>query len=81
MLENLPSDWAFEDKILVFLLPSFKTDVLSFYKAKGKSMAQMFKEHHLQHIDRDLAPQLSDVLDLITLENLLESRKRNTAKK
>jgi hypothetical protein len=59
---DFPKGWPFQDKVLVWLAPTFREDVRHFHRNNGPSIAGIFKEHQLEHLDRDLAKQLSERL-------------------
>jgi len=61
-IRHLPRGWPFQDKVLVWLAPTFLEDVRHFHRNDGPSIAGIFKEHQLEHLDRDLAKQLSERL-------------------
>jgi len=67
---EFPKGWPFQDKVLVWLAPTFREDVRHFHRNNGPSIAGIFKEHQLEHLDRDLAKQLSE-----RLQNLASDRR------
>lgn len=61
-LDRFPRAWPFEDKLLVLIAPTFHKDVRDFHRSNGPSMACIFKEHQLEHLDKDLSEHLSELL-------------------
>jgi len=59
---EFPKGWPFQDKVLVWLAPIFRDDVRHFHRNNGPSIDGLFEEHQLNHLDRDLAKQLSERL-------------------
>ncbi|MEM7351171.1 MAG: hypothetical protein AAF657_10220 [Acidobacteriota bacterium] len=57
-LALLAKEWAFSDRLLNWLVPSLESDIESFYRSNGPGMLDMFAEHQLVHLDRDLSQQL-----------------------
>ncbi len=67
-LRQFPKGWPFQDKVLVWLAPTFREDVRHFHRNNGPSIAGIFKEHQLEHLDRDLAKQLRERVQNLTLD-------------
>lgn len=63
-LDEFPTGWCFQDRVLVWLAPTFREDVREFYRDNGPDIAAIFKQHHLEHLDKDLAKRLCDVFPL-----------------
>lgn len=65
-VQQFPRGWPFQDKVLVWLAPTFREDVRHFHRNNGPSIAGIFKEHQLEHLDKDLAKQLCERLQNLT---------------
>jgi hypothetical protein len=74
-LPTTPPLWPFEDRVLLWLLPSLRKDIMQFHGGTGSSMTAIFQEHVLQSIDSSLLGLLVDRLEKRrpgTLESLSE---------
>src|SRR5262245_20706932 len=65
-LRNFPKTWAYEDKILVILLPNLVADVKKFYDGAGPRMDEMFQLHQLKHFDDVLSLNLAKLIESLT---------------
>jgi hypothetical protein len=57
-LHNIPEEWPFEDRVLVWLWPNLQKDVKAFHEQNGKKMDQIFQSQHLEHFDEILLRDL-----------------------
>jgi hypothetical protein len=53
-----PDEWAYEDRVLVLLLPSLHREVERFRDLGGPEMKAIFEPHQLEHIDQTLVRSL-----------------------
>ena len=53
-----PRTWSFEDRVLVLLAPSMRTDVEGFVGGTTASMADSFEPHQLEHLAQSFMEQL-----------------------
>ena len=58
-LIGLPPEWPYPDRVVAWLLPSLRNDVLAFHSAHGPGLVEILQSHQLQSLDRDLLVQLS----------------------
>jgi hypothetical protein len=75
-IDKLPNSWPFVDKVLVLLEPSFEDDVARYRSEDGPDMSVMFKEHQLEHLDRDLTRTLSEFLEAATQREQSRGKRR-----
>jgi hypothetical protein len=61
-LKEFPKSWPFADRLLVALEPSFKNDVHGYHSMNKLGTSAMFKEHQLEHLDKDLERKLRELL-------------------
>ena len=69
LLRRLPSThlaWPFEDRVLIWLLPTMAKDVAEFHDAGAQDMASMFQVHQLEHFDEVLSADLRQRLDAVS---------------
>lgn len=57
-LTNSPSSWPYVDRVVVWLLPSLKTDACAFHENDGPAMTDLFRSDQLESIDRSLVTSL-----------------------
>ncbi|MBN2281228.1 MAG: hypothetical protein JXQ65_11655 [Candidatus Marinimicrobia bacterium] len=50
----LPEDWAYEDKMLVLLIPKFRLEVTIFYEKNGPSMREKYNSKFLEYVDKNV---------------------------
>lgn len=62
-LADTPRSWTFEDRVLVLLAPSLRTDVEGFHAGTARAMEDAFEPHQVEHLDRSFLEQL---LELVT---------------
>ena len=61
-LAATPQTWTFEDRVLVMLAPSLRTDVEGFHAGTAQAMTDAFELHQVEHLDRTLLEQLLALL-------------------
>jgi hypothetical protein len=69
LLQRLPAthfSWPFEDRVLVWLLPTMAKDVAAFHHVGAQDMASMFQVHQLEHLDEVLSADLRKRLDAVS---------------
>ena len=57
-LRETSAGWAYEDRVLVMLVPSLSENVTAFYEGHGAPLAETFREHQIGHMDRGLVGEL-----------------------
>jgi hypothetical protein len=66
MLGDIPRDWPYEDRVLVWLAPSLRENVVAYWNLRGPSMELMCHGPALAHLDhvmfRDLRVQILRVM-------------------
>ena len=60
---DYPKKWSFEDKVLVWLFPSFKNKCEDFYNNNGPKFDENLNKYQLEHIDKDLYEILNKKLN------------------
>lgn len=70
-LEESPPEWAYEDRVLVMLAPSLREDVTRFYEGHGADLAGTFREHQIEHLDRDLVADLFKRIERVSPETAI----------
>lgn len=61
-LQDLPPNWPFEDQVLVWLEPHFRTAVAHYWEEGRPAMIDVFPADKLKEIDRKLYERLRAVL-------------------
>src|SRR5688572_11095613 len=61
-LQDLPANWPFEDQVLVWLEPHFRTAVAHYWEEGRPAMIDLFPADKLKEIDRKLYERLRAVL-------------------
>lgn len=51
---DLPEGWHYIDRVVALLLPALRNDIAAFYTNGGPSLVDLFAEHQIAHLDRDL---------------------------
>jgi hypothetical protein len=66
---EFPKAWPFQDKVLVWLAPTFRDDVSYFHRNNGPNIDGLFEEHQLNHLDRDLGEATRRALEKPTIRS------------
>lgn len=54
--------WSFEDRVVVWLLPTLEHEARAFHTSGGRAMADIFQPRQLEHVDKDLVVELAERL-------------------
>jgi hypothetical protein len=57
-LGDLPKEWDLADRVLVWLEPCFKEDVVAWYASIGSKMIEQFQAHQLDRLDETFRDEL-----------------------
>jgi len=63
--QNYPSDWTYEDQILVLISPIFRKHVDLYYSGNGLQMIQIFSEKEINRIDKIISSAVIKLLNII----------------
>ena len=69
LIRYLPKVWSFADKVLVFLVPDFRADVRRYYLNDGQNMVNIFDSNQIEELDKLLAQNLTEVLNIVRQKN------------
>ena len=70
--------WPFEDRVLVWLVPSFYSDVHKYHRETGPSMTAIFKPHHIEHFDSDFREKLAMRLAVVRSTEKTKKKTKTT---
>jgi hypothetical protein len=59
------TDWPYEDRVLVWIFPTFQEDVMKYHNSNGQQMTKLFMAHQLSHFDDDFYIILERKIDAI----------------
>lgn len=79
-LRGTPSKWPFDDRVLVWLIPSLRKDVVRFHEVRGPAMDEVFGRQQLSNLDSHFFKTLAFRLEKIypgTIKELLELEPRD----
>jgi hypothetical protein len=65
-LTGTPAEWAYEDRVLVMLVPSLRENVGRFHTGDGPDLATTFREHQIDHMDRGLVAEILSLVDRLS---------------
>ncbi|MDB4929718.1 MAG: hypothetical protein JWM10_2202 [Myxococcaceae bacterium] len=63
-----PSEWGFEDRVLVLLAPSMRADIEQFRSGAAASMDDMFEPHQVERFDQSFVAQLFEIVTRLSPE-------------
>ena len=59
---RFPKNWPFEDKVLVFLAPTFRDRVREYHEEEGKQLIDLYDRAHIHRMDEVIDSELGLIL-------------------